>query len=269
MAAPTALLRALGRRRSTADNAQREYYLTDIVALAVADGVPVDGARRRRRARRARRQRPRAARRARAHRPARAGATRCWTPARALADPGAHRRPRHARLRPRRAHRRRLRVRRRRARWPTTSSVGAYCVLKRRRPSAPAPRSRRSRTSRTPTIGANCRIGPYARLRPGAALADDVHIGNFVEVKASTLGRGAQGQPPRLHRRRDRRRRRQRRRRHDHRQLRRREQAPHGDRGRRVHRLRTACWSRRSPSARGATIGARQHDRAGRAGRTR
>ncbi len=41
------------------------------------------------------------------------------------------------------------------------------------------------------TIGADCRIGPYARLRPGATLADDVHIGNFVEVKASTLGRGA------------------------------------------------------------------------------
>ena len=41
------------------------------------------------------------------------------------------------------------------------------------------------------TIGANCRIGPYARLRPGAALADDVHIGNFVEVKASSIGRGS------------------------------------------------------------------------------
>ena len=40
-------------------------------------------------------------------------------------------------------------------------------------------------------IGAHCRIGPYARLRPGAALAEDVHVGNFVEVKASTLGRGA------------------------------------------------------------------------------
>lgn len=41
------------------------------------------------------------------------------------------------------------------------------------------------------TIGANCRIGPYARLRPATALADDVHIGNFVEVKASTLGKGS------------------------------------------------------------------------------
>ena len=40
-------------------------------------------------------------------------------------------------------------------------------------------------------IGANCRVGPYARLRPGATLAEDVHVGNFVEVKASTLARGA------------------------------------------------------------------------------
>ena len=37
-------------------------------------------------------------------------------------------------------------------------------------------------------IGERCRVGPYARLRPGASLADEVHIGNFVEVKASRLG---------------------------------------------------------------------------------
>ena len=41
------------------------------------------------------------------------------------------------------------------------------------------------------SIGANCRIGPYARLRPGADLSEDVHIGNFVEVKASTIGVGS------------------------------------------------------------------------------
>ncbi|HXR57564.1 MAG TPA: bifunctional UDP-N-acetylglucosamine diphosphorylase/glucosamine-1-phosphate N-acetyltransferase GlmU [Casimicrobiaceae bacterium] len=41
------------------------------------------------------------------------------------------------------------------------------------------------------TIGAQCRVGPYARLRPGTELADDVHIGNFVEVKASSLGKGS------------------------------------------------------------------------------
>ncbi|MDE2318338.1 MAG: bifunctional UDP-N-acetylglucosamine diphosphorylase/glucosamine-1-phosphate N-acetyltransferase GlmU [Rhodospirillales bacterium] len=33
-------------------------------------------------------------------------------------------------------------------------------------------------------------IGPYARLRPGAEIGEDVHIGNFVEVKAAKLGRG-------------------------------------------------------------------------------
>jgi bifunctional UDP-N-acetylglucosamine pyrophosphorylase/glucosamine-1-phosphate N-acetyltransferase len=40
-------------------------------------------------------------------------------------------------------------------------------------------------------IGARCRIGPYARLRPATELAADVHIGNFTEVKASTVGRGS------------------------------------------------------------------------------
>jgi bifunctional UDP-N-acetylglucosamine pyrophosphorylase/glucosamine-1-phosphate N-acetyltransferase len=37
-------------------------------------------------------------------------------------------------------------------------------------------------------IGRDSRIGPYARTRPGTELADEVHIGNFVEVKASTFG---------------------------------------------------------------------------------
>jgi bifunctional UDP-N-acetylglucosamine pyrophosphorylase / glucosamine-1-phosphate N-acetyltransferase len=40
-------------------------------------------------------------------------------------------------------------------------------------------------------VGANARIGPYARIRPGTALDDEVHVGNFVEVKASTMGRGS------------------------------------------------------------------------------
>ena len=39
-------------------------------------------------------------------------------------------------------------------------------------------------------IGAGCIVGPFARLRPGAELADSVHIGNFVEVKKSRLGKG-------------------------------------------------------------------------------
>jgi bifunctional UDP-N-acetylglucosamine pyrophosphorylase/glucosamine-1-phosphate N-acetyltransferase len=41
------------------------------------------------------------------------------------------------------------------------------------------------------SIGERCRIGPYARLRPGNALGDGVHVGNFVELKASRLGAGS------------------------------------------------------------------------------
>lgn len=37
-------------------------------------------------------------------------------------------------------------------------------------------------------VGKNCRIGPFARLRPGTQLADEVHVGNFVEIKATELG---------------------------------------------------------------------------------
>ena len=40
-------------------------------------------------------------------------------------------------------------------------------------------------------IGAGALVGPYARLRPGAVLGEEVHIGNFVEVKNATLGKGA------------------------------------------------------------------------------
>jgi bifunctional UDP-N-acetylglucosamine pyrophosphorylase/glucosamine-1-phosphate N-acetyltransferase len=41
------------------------------------------------------------------------------------------------------------------------------------------------------SIGAGARLGPFSRLRPGAQLGDEVHIGNFVEIKASTMGRGS------------------------------------------------------------------------------
>ena len=40
-------------------------------------------------------------------------------------------------------------------------------------------------------IGANCRIGPFARIRPGTALASDAHVGNFVEIKNSQIGSGS------------------------------------------------------------------------------
>jgi bifunctional UDP-N-acetylglucosamine pyrophosphorylase/glucosamine-1-phosphate N-acetyltransferase len=40
-------------------------------------------------------------------------------------------------------------------------------------------------------IGRGAQIGPYARLRPGAKIEDDVHIGNFVEVKNARIEKGA------------------------------------------------------------------------------
>jgi bifunctional UDP-N-acetylglucosamine pyrophosphorylase/glucosamine-1-phosphate N-acetyltransferase len=39
------------------------------------------------------------------------------------------------------------------------------------------------------TVGRGCEVGPFARLRPGAVLADGAQIGNFVEVKASKIGK--------------------------------------------------------------------------------
>ncbi|MBT7942855.1 MAG: bifunctional UDP-N-acetylglucosamine diphosphorylase/glucosamine-1-phosphate N-acetyltransferase GlmU, partial [Alphaproteobacteria bacterium] len=41
------------------------------------------------------------------------------------------------------------------------------------------------------TISAGAIIGPFARLRPGAEIAEDVHIGNFVEIKAAVIETGA------------------------------------------------------------------------------
>ena len=40
-------------------------------------------------------------------------------------------------------------------------------------------------------IGARNKIGPFARIRPGSSLDEDVHIGNFVEIKQSEIGRGS------------------------------------------------------------------------------
>jgi bifunctional UDP-N-acetylglucosamine pyrophosphorylase/glucosamine-1-phosphate N-acetyltransferase len=65
--------------------------------------------------------------------------------------------------------------------------VGAHCVLR----DAEIGRGTRIEPFTfidAAKIGANCRIGPYARIRPGTRLAEDVHIGNFVEVKAAEIG---------------------------------------------------------------------------------
>jgi bifunctional UDP-N-acetylglucosamine pyrophosphorylase/glucosamine-1-phosphate N-acetyltransferase len=41
------------------------------------------------------------------------------------------------------------------------------------------------------SIGKRCRIGPFSRMRPGVVLGDEVHVGNFVELKASRIGTGS------------------------------------------------------------------------------
>ncbi len=66
-------------------------------------------------------------------------------------------------------------------------SIGPHCVLKNVR-IASGTRIEAFCHMEDAEIGADCRIGPYARLRPAAVLAEEVHIGNFVEVKASRIG---------------------------------------------------------------------------------
>jgi bifunctional UDP-N-acetylglucosamine pyrophosphorylase / glucosamine-1-phosphate N-acetyltransferase len=68
--------------------------------------------------------------------------------------------------------------------------VGAHCVLRDVRV-APGTRIEPFCHIVDAEIGRNCRIGPYARIRPATRLAEDVHIGNFVEVKASEIGMGS------------------------------------------------------------------------------
>jgi bifunctional UDP-N-acetylglucosamine pyrophosphorylase/glucosamine-1-phosphate N-acetyltransferase len=65
--------------------------------------------------------------------------------------------------------------------------VGPHCVL-RDADIGPGTRVEPFTYIDAAKIGANCRIGPYARIRPGTRLAEEVHIGNFVEVKEADIG---------------------------------------------------------------------------------
>ena len=187
MVAPTARLRAWLSTLSN-DNAQGEYYLTDIVARAVADGVPVVSAQ------------PDAvwetlgvnskvqlAELERIHQ--RNLAYRLLEQGVTLADPA------------------RIDIRGSLTCGRDVSidvgcvfegdvtlgdgvTIGANCVLKNVRVG--------DGVSIKPfchfedaAIGAKSVIGPYARLRPGTMLAEDVHIGNFVEVKNSQIAAGS------------------------------------------------------------------------------
>ena len=191
MAAPTAhLKRWLANLKN--DNAQREYYLTDIVAMAVADGVPVvatpasgetevlgvnsplqlaDLERR--------------YQRQQAERLMEAGVR--------LMDPA------------------RFDVRGTLACGRDVSidvncvfegevelgddvRIGAHCMIRNARIAAGAvihPFTHIDGEAAGAEVGEGALIGPFARLRPGAKLGPEVHIGNFVEVKNSTLARGA------------------------------------------------------------------------------
>jgi bifunctional UDP-N-acetylglucosamine pyrophosphorylase / glucosamine-1-phosphate N-acetyltransferase len=191
MAAPTQALRGW-LARLTNHNAQREYYLTDVVAMAVADGVAVVAAQ------------PdsdtevlgvnsplQLAELERRHQ--RAGAEALMEAGVRLADPA------------------RLDVR---GRLQCGSDVeidvgcvfegqvtlgdgvriGAHCVIR----DAIIGHGALVRAfthidgdGAPVQVGERAEIGPYARLRPGAQLGAEVHIGNFVEVKNASLAQGA------------------------------------------------------------------------------
>jgi len=187
MAAPTALLRRWVAALKP-DNAQSEYYLTDIIAMAVADGIPVvatvaanerDVRGINDRAQLAAVERIVQMRQAEALMAA--GTT--------LADPA------RIDIRGTLTCGRDVRIDvgcvfEGDVTLADDVIVGPYCVL---RDVAIGPGTAIGAYSHfdDASVGAHCRIGPYARLRPGAALEEDVHVGNFVEIKASKLSRGA------------------------------------------------------------------------------
>ena len=187
MAAPTALLKRWVMALNN-DNVQREFYLTDIVAMAVAEGVPVviataasetevlgvnspvqlaDLERR--------------FQRAQAEALMEAGVR--------LADPA------------------RIDVRGElhcgsdveididcifegQVHIASDARIGAHCLLRDARIGAGAVIHPYTHIEGA-AVGAGAMVGPFARLRPGTELGADVHIGNFVEVKNSTLATGA------------------------------------------------------------------------------
>ena len=66
-------------------------------------------------------------------------------------------------------------------------SIGAYCVIKNSRIADNANIKPFTHIDEA-SVGRDSQIGPYARLRPGTTLGPDVHVGNFVEIKNSEFG---------------------------------------------------------------------------------
>ena len=185
MAIPTARLKDwLGRLKN--DNAQGEYYLTDIVALAVAEGLPVHTAQ------------PagewevlgvnskvQLAELERQHQ--RNLADQLLVAGVRLADPA------RIDIRGRLAHGRDVAIDvgcvfEGSVELGDAVEVGPYCVLKNVKVGA-GTRIAAFCHFEDAVIGPDGVLGPYARLRPGAELGPEVHIGNFVEVKKSRIGK--------------------------------------------------------------------------------
>lgn len=68
--------------------------------------------------------------------------------------------------------------------------VGANCILRNVEVGADTEILPNSLVEDT-SIGRGCRVGPFARIRPGSSLSDRAAVGNFVEVKKSRIGEGA------------------------------------------------------------------------------
>ena len=187
LVAPTAALKRWLAALSN-DNAQKEYYLTDIVAQAVAEGMPVVGVQPAHiwetlgvnsKAQLAELERIQQ----------RNNAERLMEEGVMLADPA------------------RLDVRGTLAcgrdvsidvncvfegevRLGDRVRIGANCVLRNASIAAGAEILPFTHIDGA-TVGADARIGPYARLRPGTELGEHTHVGNFVEMKKTTMGAGS------------------------------------------------------------------------------
>ncbi len=69
-------------------------------------------------------------------------------------------------------------------------TIGANCILRQSRLGAGTRVDAYSLIEQA-TTAAECVVGPYARLRPGAALAEQAKVGNFCEIKKATVGKGS------------------------------------------------------------------------------
>ena len=68
--------------------------------------------------------------------------------------------------------------------------IGAHCIIKNSK-IADHTRIEAFSLIEDSTVGARCNVGPYARLRPGSELKQGSRIGNFVEIKNSTIGKNS------------------------------------------------------------------------------